>query len=614
MRTAGVVRVLLALAALGAAPAFAQNLALNKPATGSTPCNADEGPAKAFNGSVSGGNTDKFCSQAASKWLQVDLGASLTVGRFVLKHASAGGEGTSFNTRDFNIQTSTDLSVWTTVVTVTGNTAGTTTHTIAARSARYVRLNATMAEQTSNVTLRVYEMEVYAPTTTATPTPTPTPSSSGNLALNKAATSSSPCNTSETAAKAVNGSVSGGNTDKWCSFAASRWLQVDLGASFTVGSFVLKHAGAGGESTSYNTRDFNIQTSSDAASWTTVATVTGNTASTSTHSITLRTARYVRLNVTVGEQGGGGTARIYEFEVYSSGGGGTPTPTPTPTPNTGATPPPATVSDWIGGHGVTMTRLSYDANTAVYVDANVNRSVIGWLQPFLTQMFSYCAQTYDPVHTYGPSHLFMFAHQGQFGGGTISSYFDSFSSFRNALDVGADSWARADNINIDRVSHEMAHIVEGSSNGIHESPAFEVWRDSKWAEIFQYDVYVALNMPADADRVYNRFINTQDSFPRTGTFWFRDWFYPIYRDHGGAPMLSRFFQLLAQHFPKVWENGGRNQTYARRMNLGEFVHFYSGAARVDLKPRATSAFGWTSTTETQWQQARTTFPGVTALY
>ena len=31
------------------------NLALNRPATGSPPCNADEGPEKAFNGSVTGG-------------------------------------------------------------------------------------------------------------------------------------------------------------------------------------------------------------------------------------------------------------------------------------------------------------------------------------------------------------------------------------------------------------------------------------------------------------------------------------------------------------------------------------------------------------------------------
>src|SRR5207249_11855691 len=36
------------------------NVALNRPAAGSTPCNSNEGPAKAVNGSVSGGNSDKW--------------------------------------------------------------------------------------------------------------------------------------------------------------------------------------------------------------------------------------------------------------------------------------------------------------------------------------------------------------------------------------------------------------------------------------------------------------------------------------------------------------------------------------------------------------------------
>ena len=295
-------------------PTGSPNLALNKPATGTTPCNANETAAKAVNGSVSGGNSDKWCSSAATKWLQVDLGGALSVGRFVVKHAAAGGESASFNTRDFDLQTSTDLSTWTTAVSVTANTASTTTHTIAARTARYVRLNVTLAQQTSNAAARIYELEVYAPS--GSPTPTPTPPSGGNLALGKAATGTTSCNANETPAKAVNGSVSGGNSDKWCSLVAEKWLQVDLGAIVPVRTFVVKHAGAGGESATFNTRDFNIQTSTDAAAFTTVVDVAGSTAGTSTHAITARTARYVRLNVTAAEQSGGGAARIYELEVY----------------------------------------------------------------------------------------------------------------------------------------------------------------------------------------------------------------------------------------------------------------------------------------------------------
>jgi len=143
-----------------------------------------------------------------------------------------------------------------------------------------------------------------------------------NLALNKPATADSSCNPNEGPAKAVNGSVSGGISDKWCSQGSNKFLQVDLGANNDVTRFVVKHAGAGGESTGWNTRDFTIQTSLDGATWTTRTTVTGNTASTTTHDIASATARHVRLNVTAPTSTTGGAARIYEFEVYGAAGGG----------------------------------------------------------------------------------------------------------------------------------------------------------------------------------------------------------------------------------------------------------------------------------------------------
>lgn len=138
------------------------NLALNKPATGSTSCNSAEGPAKAVNGSVSGGNSDKFCSLVSSKWLRVDLGASRSIGKFTVRHAGAGGESANYNTRAFQIQTSGDGSTWTTRVTVTGNTANVTTHPITPVTARYVRLVVTTPTQTGDPAARIYEFEAYA--------------------------------------------------------------------------------------------------------------------------------------------------------------------------------------------------------------------------------------------------------------------------------------------------------------------------------------------------------------------------------------------------------------------------------------------------------------------
>ncbi|MFY2564263.1 PKD domain-containing protein [Corallococcus terminator] len=136
-----------------------------------------------------------------------------------------------------------------------------------------------------------------------------------NLALNKPTTSSTACNNNESAAKAVNGSVSGGTTDKFCSLAAAAWMQVDLGSAQTVSSFTVKHAGAGGESTTWNSKAFTIQTSSNGTTWSTPVTVSSNTASSSTHAITATSARYIKLNVTTPTQNGDPATRIYEFEV-----------------------------------------------------------------------------------------------------------------------------------------------------------------------------------------------------------------------------------------------------------------------------------------------------------
>ncbi len=93
------------------------NLALGRPATGSIPCRPDRGPDKAVNGSVAGGDADSWCSVDWPLFLQVDLGAMRRVQRFVVKHASAGGESEEGDTQAFDIQVSTDGKTFATVET-----------------------------------------------------------------------------------------------------------------------------------------------------------------------------------------------------------------------------------------------------------------------------------------------------------------------------------------------------------------------------------------------------------------------------------------------------------------------------------------------------------------
>ena len=96
------------------------NLALGRPATGSAPCSPEQGPEKAVNGSVAGGKTDSWCADDWPFFLQVDLGTARPVKRFVVKHASAGGGNEESDTRDFNIQVSTDGKTYSNAATSSG--------------------------------------------------------------------------------------------------------------------------------------------------------------------------------------------------------------------------------------------------------------------------------------------------------------------------------------------------------------------------------------------------------------------------------------------------------------------------------------------------------------
>jgi hypothetical protein len=147
---------------LRATPPPSQNFALNRPATGSAACNVNEGPAKAFNGSYSGGNFDKWCSTAAgTKTLTVDLGSNRTVSQIIVEHAGAGGETFDLNTRAYNLQVSTDNVNFSQVASTSTNIKSITTHNITPVSARWIRLNITTPTQTTDGAARIYELQVF---------------------------------------------------------------------------------------------------------------------------------------------------------------------------------------------------------------------------------------------------------------------------------------------------------------------------------------------------------------------------------------------------------------------------------------------------------------------
>ncbi|MBM9510160.1 GH92 family glycosyl hydrolase [Actinacidiphila acididurans] len=286
-----------------AVPDPGPDLAQGRPVTASAPCASAESGDKAVDGSLK--NNSKWCSKTSGASLAVDLGSVRTVSSFGVDHAALGGETTDWNTAAFQIQTSTDDTTWSTAVTVSGSRSSRTYHAVAPRAARYVRLVTTTPSQTTDPATRIYELEVYG-------------SGPADLALGAATTGSASCNSTETPDKAVNGSWSGGNSDKWCSTASgTKTLTVDLGAAHALSSLVVRHAGAGGEDPAWDTRDFDMAVSADGSAWTTVAQVRGNTADTTTQQVSA-TARYVRLSVITPTQTTDPAARIYELEALGS--------------------------------------------------------------------------------------------------------------------------------------------------------------------------------------------------------------------------------------------------------------------------------------------------------
>jgi predicted alpha-1,2-mannosidase len=144
--------------------------------------------------------------------------------------------------------------------------------------------------------------------------PATAPTLGTNLALGKATSGTAACASTESSDKAVDGTLA--SNSKFCTGASGPHLQVDLGSAQNVAAFVIKHAGLGGETTGWNTGGYNIQTSTDGSTWTTVVQVGGSLASRTFHPIVTRSARYVRLNLTTPTNNGNTAARVYELEVY----------------------------------------------------------------------------------------------------------------------------------------------------------------------------------------------------------------------------------------------------------------------------------------------------------
>ena len=148
---------------------------------------------------------------------------------------------------------------------------------------------------------------------TPTPTPTTSPTSGGgggsNIALNKPATSSS----NESAALGPANAVDGNLGTRWSSgFSDPQWIRVDLGQSYNISHVTLNWEAAYG-------RAYQIQTSPDGNTWTTIFSTTTGDGGTDDLAVT-GTGRYIRMNGTQRATQYGYS--LFEFAVQGTPGGG----------------------------------------------------------------------------------------------------------------------------------------------------------------------------------------------------------------------------------------------------------------------------------------------------
>ncbi len=291
------------------------------------------------------------------------------------------------------------------------------------------------------------------------------------------------------------------------------------------------------------------------------------------------------------------------------------------------------------GHTMQLTLFDYDDNVAIYHDENVYPSIT-WPTAMFSKCWAYIKSNYGGSGTFGSDprlrvvmHRLVPSNADAYSGGHPAGYKDATHDFHNTIDCGLSDWFSDRGENIGLPIHEMGHIVEDNIDGIKGSPSGALWGDSKFLEIFNYDVWMHVGLESEGEHVHQQMLD-QNPYPGTtfpGVRWFIDWFYPIYNAHGKNVLLYKYFQVLRANYPVV--NGEIVQNH--NMNLGEFVHFWSAAAGVDLRPQARIAFNpvlppgnweidkghpeywapgyvvpkhWTATQEAQFLQAQKDFP------
>jgi hypothetical protein len=266
--------------------------------------------------------------------------------------------------------------------------------------------------------------------------------------------------------------------------------------------------------------------------------------------------------------------------------------------NDPADAPPRVFEESWNGHNQVLYREFFDSNTAVYYDEEVNREVL-WTRNFTSDAWEHVQRNYDNFDDEDILYSVFHSENVEAFSGNI---FDESTqnNFLIDLTLPGEEFSSA---GTDAILKILSELVETSAFGVDGSPASAIWKDA-WSEIFIYDTYLELGMEEEAQRIYDAVLESSQSYPVADTYWFRDWFYPIYNTYAGGVTLNNFYRSLSDNFSR------QGDAYERDLNMGEFVHFFSGAVGEDLQIMAEEAFGWSDDWQQELLQARTDFPNV----
>jgi hypothetical protein len=258
-------------------------------------------------------------------------------------------------------------------------------------------------------------------------------------------------------------------------------------------------------------------------------------------------------------------------------------------------------------HTQLLRKVAETDDDVLYFDNDVDVASATWIQPLVASLWRYTKQTYGVP---GDPRLFAVFHAGRYSGEHSSSIFDATHDYRNVIDLGGGPMVWSESTSAYKIAYSAGQVLEKSALGFDTLPSTAL-SGLQFGYFFAYDALKSLGMSPAADAWLTSLMTFSVDSPQPGTFWSRDWYYPLWRDYGGAAVFARFIKLVAASYPKAPREDGNGRTFARAMNWGEYVHFMSGAAGTDLKILATKAFGWPSDWDDQYRQAKSDFPSIT---